>query len=96
VHRGQPDWGDHSHSLAMTFRSLLGRRTIYAIFNAYWEPLSFELPPPPVGQAWQRCIDTALAAPDDVCEVIDAPIVQQASYAAGPRSFVLLAAALDD
>src|SRR5262249_10016453 len=95
VRLGRPDWGDQSRSLAMLLRSLHGRRTLYVIFNAYWEPLTFELPPAPEGQAWRRCIDTALAAPDDIRDWIDAPIVAQPSYAAEPRSIVLLAAALD-
>jgi isoamylase len=95
IHRGRPDWGDTSHSLAMALTSLHDRRALYAIFNAYWEPLTFELPPAPVGQGWRRCIDTALAMPDDVHDLIDAPLVAQTSYAAAPRSVVLLAAALD-
>ena len=35
------------------------------MLNAFWEPLSFELPPPdPEGrQPWQRWIDTSLASP---------------------------------
>ena len=45
VKLGQPDWGDHSHSLA--FEAELRREglRIYLILNAYWEPLDFELPP---------------------------------------------------
>ena len=64
VKLGQPDWGYHSHSLA--FEALLEEAElhVYAIFNAYWEPLDFELPTPAGGAgSWRRWIDTALNSP---------------------------------
>ena len=60
-----PDWSEHSHSLALTLESLRGRFRLHGIFNAYWEPLAFELPPAD-GQSWRRCIDTAQPSPDDI------------------------------
>ena len=60
------------------------------MLNAYWEPLTFELPPPPAGQIWRRCIDTALDAPEDVCLLEAAPAVLQSKYAMQSRSVVLL------
>jgi isoamylase len=93
----RPDWSDHSHSLAFTLRSLRGRFLLYGILNAYWEPLTFELPPLPAEgqQGWRRCIDTALNSPDDICPWKTAPLVTQATYVAQPRSVVLLALALE-
>jgi isoamylase len=93
----RPDWSDHSHSLAFTVRSLGGRYLLHGMLNAYWEPLSFELPPVPTErqQTWRRCIDTALESPDDICRWETAPIVTQATYAVQPRSVVLLALALE-
>ena len=44
VRLGRPDWSDHSHSLAFTMESLRARFLLHGIFNAYWEPLTFELP----------------------------------------------------
>ena len=41
----RPDWGNHSHSLAVTLRTLRGSFLLHAMLNAYWEPLTFELPP---------------------------------------------------
>jgi isoamylase len=95
---GRPDWGERSHSLALTLRSLQGRFLLHGLFNAYWEPLTFELPPVPAGsrQAWRRCIDTALASPDDIAPWDTAPAVTQGTYAAQPHSVVLLALALED
>jgi glycogen operon protein len=88
-----PDWSEHSHSLAFTLRSLRGRFLLHGMLNAYWEPLAFELPPIPAQgrQSWRRCVDTALASPDDMCPWDKAPPMTQASYMVQPRSLVILA-----
>lgn len=97
VELGRPDWGEHSHSLAFTVRSLRGRFLLHGIFNAHWDALAFQLPPVPAGsrQKWRRCIDTALASPDDIAAWDAAPAVEQETYVAQSRSVVLLALALD-
>ncbi len=95
LHR--PDWGDHSHSLAFTLQSLRGRFLLHGMLNAYWEPLAFDLPPVPAQsrQPWRRCVDTALASPDDFWPWEKAPFVKQATYAVQPRSVVLLVLPLE-
>jgi glycogen operon protein len=90
----RPDWTDHSRSLACTIRSLGSRLLLHAIFNAYWEPLTFELPPAPNGEPWRRCIDTSLDSPDDIRHWDEAPCVPPAAYVVQARSVVLLALAL--
>jgi glycogen operon protein len=88
----RPDWSDHSHSLAFTMESLRARFLLHGMLNAYWEPLSFELPPVRTdGRQWRRCIDTARAAPEDIFSWADAPAVTQSTYVVQPRSLVLLA-----
>jgi glycogen operon protein len=87
----RPDWSDHSHSLAFTLCSLNARFMLHVILNAYWEPLTFELPPVPAGDSWRRCIDTALAPPDDIAPWDAAPVVATATCVVQPRSVVLLA-----
>jgi isoamylase len=91
-----PDWSDHSHALAFTLRSLRARFLLHGMFNAYWEPLTFEVPAVPPGNqtAWRRCIDTALASPDDIVPWDTAAPVDQATYVVQARSVVLLALAL--
>ncbi len=66
VKPGQPDWSDHSHSLA--FEAELSREgvRVYLILNAYWESLTFELPSADNGGSWRRWIDTSLASPEDI------------------------------
>jgi glycogen operon protein len=92
----RPDWGEQSHSLAFTIQSLRGRFLLHGMLNAYWEPLTFELPPPPEGgrEPWRRCMDTALASPEDIHLGDEAPTVVDATYVVQPRSVVVLALAL--
>jgi glycogen operon protein len=96
VKLNQPDWGDHSHSLACTLRSIKGRFLIHMIFNPYWDALEFELPPVGVSSAsgWHRWIDTSLDSPDDLCEGARAPGLSCAIYRVEPRSVVVLFARL--
>jgi isoamylase len=91
-----PDWSDHSHALALTLRSLRERFLLHGMFNAYWEPLTFEVPAVPPGHqtAWRRCIDTALASPDDIVPWDTAAPVDQATYVVQAHSVVLLTLAL--
>jgi isoamylase len=91
-----PDWSDHSHALAFTLRSLRARFLLHGMFNAYWEPLTFEVPAVPPGNqtAWRRCIDTALASPDDIVPWDTAAPVDRATYVVQAHSVVLLALAL--
>jgi isoamylase len=87
VRLGQPDWADHSHSLAFE-ATLRGEGLhVYLILNAYWEPLAFELPP---AGAWRRWIDTALDSPQDIVPWEAAPMIAGPTYKAAPRSVVVL------
>ena len=64
---GQPDFGESSHSIALTLRA--GPGALHIIFNAYWEPLDFELPQleAPL-DGWRRIVDTSLDGPADLTE----------------------------
>ena len=65
LHR--PDWSDASHSLAFELVHADDPKThLYVVFNSYWEPLEFELPPAPATRCWAVAADTAAPAPDDV------------------------------
>jgi glycogen operon protein len=93
VELSRPDWGDDSHSLAFTLRSLGNRFMFHAMFNAYWEPLTFALPPSE-GQPWLRWIDTSLPSPYDISSWDDAPEVPGPGCVVESRSVVTLARAL--
>jgi len=92
VKLGTPDWSEHSHSLAFTLQSLRARFLIHGMLNAFWEPLTFALPPVATDgeQHWRRCIDTARQSPDDFYVWEMAPLVKQATYLVQPRSTVIL------
>jgi glycogen operon protein len=86
-----PQWSDDSHSLAFTAGTLDGRFLVHGMVNAYWEALTFELPPATgVHQGWRRAIDTFLDPPDDICDRPDAAPLVGETYAVQPRSLVLL------
>jgi len=94
---GRPDWGDRSHSIAFTLHALHGRFLFHCMMNAYWEPLSFELPSTDAGDplSWRRCIDTAAASPDDIQPWATAATVSDRRLVVPPRSLILLAARLN-
>jgi len=94
VRRNQPDWGRSSHSLAFSVRYAKESVLMHVILNAYWEPLSFELPTAAdgVGSPWRRWVDTFLDSPDDIVEWERAPAIGGTSYRVEPRSMVLLIA----
>lgn len=89
---GQPHAGDESHSVALTVQA--DRWAMYLIFNAYWEPLDFELPVlEEVSNGWQRIVDTSLESPEDIVPHLgEAPIVGAGTYLAAGRSVILLVA----
>ena len=88
----QADWGDASHSVAVTAEIPERRLLLHVILNAYWEPLTFELPPVAGSHVspWRRWIDTALDCPDDIAEWPATSVVSGTAYRAEPRSVVAL------
>ena len=98
VRLDQPDWGRDSRALAFTLRNLNGTFLLHGLLNAYWEPLTFELPAAPAdnGETWRRCIDTARDAPDDIQPWTQAPQVAHPDrYEVQARSLVVLVLALN-
>jgi len=63
---------------------------LFLITNAYWEPLTFELPR--IGtQAWFRFVDTTVDAPQEITEPgHEVALPTQNTYETGPRSVVIL------
>jgi isoamylase len=94
VKLNQPDWSDHSHSVALTGEIPREGVFFHLIINAYWEPLDFELPAPGEGNwsCWRRWIDTSLDAPNDIVDWQVAPPISGDTYRTGSRSVVLLLA----
>jgi isoamylase len=84
----QPDWGHHSHSVALSAELPKENLLAHCIFNAYWEPLEFELPPirGAAKNHWKRWIDTSLESPQDISEWHESQPVDAYMYCVGPRS----------
>jgi glycogen operon protein len=91
VRLNAPDLGRESHSLAVTVQHRRRIAMFHAMFNAYWEPLVFELPPRMLGHPpWRLWIDTYRDAPDDIHELPFGPLVRTPTYTVQPRSLVAL------
>ena len=88
VKLGEPDWGEHSHSIALTAEVRKERMLVHLILNAFWDALDFELPP--AAGPWRRWIDTSLPSPLDIVEWQTAPSCPGGTYRAGSRSVVVL------
>ncbi len=93
----RPDWSESSRSLAFTLQSVGWRFLVHAMLNAYWEPLSFAVPPVFEGstESWRCCVDTARPAPHDINGWESAPALSATTYLVQPRSIAVLALALD-
>jgi glycogen operon protein len=87
----RPDLGPESHSVAVTAQGRRGPVLFHVMFNAYWEPLAFELPRliPGVHGCWRRWIDTYRDAPEDIHDGLG-PSVETPSYTVQARSLVVL------
>ncbi len=90
VKLGQPDWSDHSHSVAFTAELRNEKMLLHIILNAYWEPLDFELPPLDSSGMWRGWIDTALESPQDIVPWQMSPSIPSFTYRAQSRSVVVL------
>ena len=87
----EPDWGEHSRSMAVRITSYDGSFRLHVMANAYWEALDFALPAADGGSMlWQRWIDTAQPSPHDISEWSMAPQVTTSHYRVEARSVVVL------
>jgi isoamylase len=96
VKLGHPDWSAQSHSVALTTDLKNEQIQVHIILNAYWEALTFELPPLArlAGEGgWRRYIDTSLDPPHDIVDWQSCPLVPESKYTVAERSVVVLFAA---
>ena len=93
VKLNQPDWSADSHAIAICGELKNERVFAHVIFNAYWEPLDFELPvlQPGLGP-WLRWIDTSLETPRDISDWDQEEAFLASLYRARPHSLVVLIA----
>ncbi len=93
VNLNQPDRSRCSHSFAISGELKNERLLAHLMFNAFWEPLEFELPALGNGAThWFRWIDTALEPPYEICDWNRETPVTESTYRVGARSVVVLIA----
>ena len=92
-----PDWSGSSRTLAFMIcgrhHEFMGGNPhfIYVVLNMYHEPLNFGLPVLPKTIRWHRFADTALPAPEDICEPGGEKLLKiQKSYPVREWSVVVL------
>lgn len=97
VKPNQPDWGAESRSLAFMIAgdpSLSDGPEadfIYAVFNMWYEAITFNLPKLPPGMRWRRVMDTGLPSPDDFLEPgTEQLLPTQSSVTVSDRSVIVL------
>lgn len=93
VRLNAPDLSHESHSIALTAWS--SRRIVFHyMVNAYWKPLTFQLPFPKKlpGGAWYRWIDTSKASPEDIAPWDEMQAVNANTYRLPGRSLAILIA----
>jgi isoamylase len=79
-----------SRSLAFCLQGASqGDQDIYAMINAWWEPLTFTLHEGNRDQ-WTRVVDTYADAPHDFLTPGQETVVESRQYSVGPRSVVVL------
>ncbi|MGA2374277.1 MAG: alpha-amylase family glycosyl hydrolase [Candidatus Sulfotelmatobacter sp.] len=77
-----------SHSVAFCLHGASqGDDDIYAMINAYWEELEFNVQEG-TAQEWKRIVDTSLPSPDDFSD--DGIRLEATKYLLAPRSIVVL------
>ncbi len=87
----QPDWSFYSHSIALTLSGQeQGDDDIHMIFNAYWQPLEFELPLRRPDCPWRRVVDTDRPSPDDILPPGQEQPISTNTLVVGARSVVVL------
>jgi isoamylase len=89
---GPTDLEESSRSIGLTIRAASG--ALHVIFNAYWEPLEFELPSLDATlDGWRRIVDTSQDGPDDLASTFtEACVISTPTYVAESRSITILAA----
>jgi glycogen operon protein len=70
-----------------------GPDVVYVAMNMHWEPLAFELPPPPPGQHWHVFANTAVPPPADIWEPgQEAPVPESREALLEGRAMLVLVA----
>ncbi|MCE9597939.1 MAG: glycogen debranching protein GlgX [Spirochaetia bacterium] len=86
----EPDWADHSHSLAYRLQEPGHHQQVFVILNSYLQDLAFELPGTERGLAWHTVIDTSKPAGSDFVSETARRKYESKSYLSRARSCSVL------
>lgn len=78
-------WDSHAFAFCLHGASQ-DDKDIYAMINAYWEPLQFRIQE---GTNWKRIVDTFAESPEDFINEHGAPVFGRHLYTVQPRSVVI-------
>jgi glycogen operon protein len=89
-----PDWNDGAaRVLCFTIDGVTAdEEPLYVIANMSDDAVEAHLPPPPVGRAWHRIVDTAQRPPEDISSAADSVPIDAHSYHAAGNAVVVLEA----
>jgi glycogen operon protein len=91
----EPDFSGTSRFIAWTLEAFETHDRsdvpIYVASNAFWEPLTIELPEAK-GRRWYRVVDTSLPEGEDIVYEEEAFFLPESSYLVRPRSTIVLIA----
>lgn len=95
VQPNQADFSDSSRLLAWVLESFETEQRsdipIYVASNAYWEPLTVELPEVE-GKRWYRVVDTSMPSGEDIVSDEEAHFLPETQYEIMPRTTIVLIA----
>ncbi|MBS0620410.1 MAG: glycogen-debranching protein [Verrucomicrobia bacterium] len=86
----EPNWGPENRFIAYTLK--MAEPPLYIAFNAHFQVVHAQLPPPPKGKTWCRVIDTSLASPLDFSETPERFPIRKGSYDVIDHSAIVLKA----
>jgi glycogen operon protein len=95
VKPGQPDFSGTSRFIAWVLEAFetaeRGDVPVYVASNAFWEPLTIELPAAN-GRRWYRVVDTSLPVGEDIVPEEEAFFLPDYTYLIRPRTTIVLVA----
>ena len=89
----KPEWGEHSHAIALQLYHPILDQYLYMAINTFWESIVFEIPqlPQDINDGkWKRIIDTNLHEPDACCLGPDYFYLPEAKYEVAARAVLVL------
>lgn len=91
-----PDWKSDAALGCRVHDGAGSDRELCMLFNPTPQPVSFVLPHPPPNHIWCKAIDTAAAAPGDICEPgREIPLFEQTSLLVGECTLAVLVTGQD-